>query len=369
MGRGDGTSSDRCDWRTGGVTLFTLLIAMAFQATEFQPVLRVRIGALDQPEPEAFGRIQDLAVGPDGRIYVLDQQAAEVRVFDPDGGFLFRFGRRGEGPAEFRTPVSIEVSAEEVFVQNASGRASRFTIQGEHIASVNLGRSTGWGIPLGQDRYAVHKPGTATVSTIKGTETLLLVGPEAADTLASIPSAALFITYPRGRMALKTPFCDMVHFARLPDGSVAMARGDSGTVSVGKLEPEGWSWSEVFRAAPAPAPLTNADYEEILRRVPERYRAEVGREDISTAPTRSSICGLEIDRRGGIWVRMPNQRERELWVLHDPDPFGPMGQLLVPAGVEIRAFGIDTAVGIWKDELGVEYVMVYDLDQGSPSSG
>jgi hypothetical protein len=58
------------------------------------------IGADRPAAPEyEFGRIAD--VDADGRIYVLDNQAAKVSVYETDGRFAFSFGRLGRGPSEF----------------------------------------------------------------------------------------------------------------------------------------------------------------------------------------------------------------------------------------------------------------------------
>lgn len=66
------------------------------------------IGADHQNVEEyEFGSIADVAVGRDGRMYVLDNQNARVSVFEPDGTYAFAFGRLGEGPGEF----SIEAFA------------------------------------------------------------------------------------------------------------------------------------------------------------------------------------------------------------------------------------------------------------------
>lgn len=61
----------------------------------------LRIGAMDGTGPDVFGEIRSMAVGPDGRIAVLDGQAQEVRIFGPDGAHLRTFGRKGGGPGEF----------------------------------------------------------------------------------------------------------------------------------------------------------------------------------------------------------------------------------------------------------------------------
>ena len=66
----------------------------------------LRIGSLDET-CDAFGQVYSLAVDGDGRIYVADWQANEVRVFTPEGDCLRSFGRSGEGPGEFGWLVGI----------------------------------------------------------------------------------------------------------------------------------------------------------------------------------------------------------------------------------------------------------------------
>lgn len=62
----------------------------------------LRIGVLEGESPKLFGDVRSVAADRNGTIYVADLQAAEIRVFDSQGGFLRRFGHRGEGPGEFR---------------------------------------------------------------------------------------------------------------------------------------------------------------------------------------------------------------------------------------------------------------------------
>ncbi len=47
-----------------------------------------------------FGDIRGIQAASDGTIYVLDNQAQEVRVFSPEGEYLRTIMRRGEGPGE-----------------------------------------------------------------------------------------------------------------------------------------------------------------------------------------------------------------------------------------------------------------------------
>lgn len=61
----------------------------------------VTIGQAEGADPYVFGRVADVYVADDGRVYVGDMQALDTRVFSPAGEFMTRFGRDGEGPGEF----------------------------------------------------------------------------------------------------------------------------------------------------------------------------------------------------------------------------------------------------------------------------
>jgi len=56
----------------------------------------------EDDEEILFGLITDVAVGPDGNIYLLDAQLNEIKVLSPEGELLRSIGREGEGPGEFR---------------------------------------------------------------------------------------------------------------------------------------------------------------------------------------------------------------------------------------------------------------------------
>jgi hypothetical protein len=68
----------------------------------WQLVEELRLGTVDGAGPESFGQVKGLVVLDDGRIVVLDAQAAELRVFDDDGTHRATFGRQGAGPGEFQ---------------------------------------------------------------------------------------------------------------------------------------------------------------------------------------------------------------------------------------------------------------------------
>ncbi|MCJ7485398.1 MAG: 6-bladed beta-propeller [Candidatus Aminicenantes bacterium] len=87
-----------------------------------------------------FAEISSVAVSDDGTIYVLDQKDMNVKVFDRDGKFLRTFGKAGEGPGEFSTPMSIHCAArDEILVVDMSRRLSFFKLSGEFVRTVSAG--------------------------------------------------------------------------------------------------------------------------------------------------------------------------------------------------------------------------------------
>ncbi len=64
-----------------------------------------RVGGQD--EDVIFGRITDLAMHPDGTLYVLDNQLCHVVVISATGEHLGELSRQGDGPGELRQPMGL----------------------------------------------------------------------------------------------------------------------------------------------------------------------------------------------------------------------------------------------------------------------
>lgn len=91
------------------------------------------IGQEDGDEPYTFGRISGVEMDAAGRIYVLDNQAAEVRVFDTAGRHVETFGQRGEGPGELQDPCCLAIGpGNRLWVRdNGNNRYVSFVLEGE----------------------------------------------------------------------------------------------------------------------------------------------------------------------------------------------------------------------------------------------
>ena len=99
----------------------------------------LQFGSVDGDDPNlTFGAIRVQAAG-DGTIYVLDQQAAEVRVFDSDGLYLRTIVRRGEGPGEIGGANGIFLSGDTLLWINDT---RQFTIIGVNTDGEEVRRFT-----------------------------------------------------------------------------------------------------------------------------------------------------------------------------------------------------------------------------------
>ncbi len=73
----------------------------------------LRFGSLEEDDPNfIFGEIRGIQAASDGTIYVVDNQALEVRVFSPEGDYLRTIVRRGEGPGEILRTNGIILSGD-----------------------------------------------------------------------------------------------------------------------------------------------------------------------------------------------------------------------------------------------------------------
>lgn len=93
-------------------TVGDTIIARAQQAPAWGDSARlveeVRIGELEGEDEYTFGRVVSMAVDSAGAMYVLDQQALTVRVYDATGRHVRDIGRSGSGPGELKQPHSLD---------------------------------------------------------------------------------------------------------------------------------------------------------------------------------------------------------------------------------------------------------------------
>jgi hypothetical protein len=109
-----------------------------------------RIGGDTDDENEFFGVISEIVHDDEGRLYLVDAQLSEVKVFDAEGAFVRAIGREGEGPGEFRNPSDVFLlpGGNVGVLQLFPGRIVELTPTGEPVRDFPLPETQGGGFML-----------------------------------------------------------------------------------------------------------------------------------------------------------------------------------------------------------------------------
>ena len=95
----------------------------------FEGSIDLEIGEMDGDDPYLFTRIASIAEDAQGRLFVADGQTSEIRVFESDGGFAFRFGGYGEGPGELSDICCLAFGPDGQLWVRESARYSVFALE------------------------------------------------------------------------------------------------------------------------------------------------------------------------------------------------------------------------------------------------
>jgi hypothetical protein len=84
------------------------------------------IGTEKGVEDLVFGNGISVAVDLDGSIYILDSKNYRLLKFDRNGKFLWKAGRKGEGPGEFRSGGQVKISPDGRIAVSDNGNIIHF---------------------------------------------------------------------------------------------------------------------------------------------------------------------------------------------------------------------------------------------------
>ncbi|MYI06926.1 MAG: hypothetical protein F4059_06340 [Gemmatimonadetes bacterium] len=326
------------------------------------------------PGPDLFGAIRQAILLSTGDIVVADGLAAEIRVFDEDGGHLLTIGGRGEGPGEFINLWTIaEWAGDSIAAVDAAGeRASVFTSAGTFARSFAIPRlpeasapnAVGW---LEGGTLLIHTRTRSPSRDTRDQSTHLLYAAdrhgEVLNTLGEFPGDRL------GGNGLGLAFGGRAVFAA---GGTLAWYGHSSRFELTGYDATG-SLRRVVRLDRAPRPVTDTDMSRAKAAVEEGLRGMTGpavermlaTEFASTHPVHGELLS---GAAGYLWVERYRDQFAEdpgpqVWDIFDAD--GRLtGRLEAPAGFRITDVGAGSVVGVSADSLGVETVRVYRLQRG-----
>ena len=343
------------------------------------------IGEVEGEDAYILGQVYAVSVGPDRRIYVVDAQAHEVRVFDLDGRHVRTLGREGEGPGELANPMALAWSPEaHLWVMDP--RNQRYTVfdtagalVGTHPRNVN-----GYGLDWNMGFDAEGRFNEQAFRMIPGerrSERVLLRSPVTqeglgvTDTLPLPPYEQEFyrVDFTGGSMSFGIPFQPQQVW-RL-DGRGGFWVGTSDAFTFTHVDAAG-DTTRIVEVAHTPEPVgeqemadARAELEAQIERMPDPAagRRQV---DFSRIPAvKPAWQNFLVSDEGELWVAQPVTPERAGTGPTVFDVFDREGRYLrtVEAPVPPRwqlSVGRGHIVGVTRDELGVARVVVARAGSG-----
>ena len=322
-----------------------------------------RIGCLDCRGPELFGEIADLALTPNGTVYVLTMPPPIVRGFDANGKVILATGRQGRGPGEyaapsFLSPLSdttfqvIDVITRRVMRLDAKGNETAFTAMPNFPIAAHRSPGSNFTIAAITD----FRSPTLTVQRWRDgaqtPETVLKFGPE----------------FPRRSETEPSTF---ISFAVNARGEFAVGDGNF-EYRIAVYDSTGRKLREITRDIPLPMrSQAEMQYEEDRRkRNADQLRAKRGAErgggpggQPPISPTKAHFQSLAFvyDDEGRLWV-LTRRGSLTSTVF---DVFSPAGQYLGEVKVPERLLQFDirgrVLAAVSADENDVQGISLYRM--------
>lgn len=76
-------------------------------------------GSTDSQFVTVGGPDNGLAVDNDGRVYIRDNELKTIHVYDKNGDYITRFGKKGRGPSEFQSMFTMREYQGNIFIRDA----------------------------------------------------------------------------------------------------------------------------------------------------------------------------------------------------------------------------------------------------------
>lgn len=340
----------------------------------------LRIGSIEGNDAEVFGRITALNVDPAGRIWLIEGQAREVRVFGADGALVRTFGRRGEGPGELQQPGGLLFGPSgDLWIPDIGNRRySRWDTAGTLIEEHRMdtgamhfrfsGALTTDGVLYDVDVRPVSGGGQ-TVSPLLaaagfgGGEVLrpVLHTAEGALPADTVPVPALtepVETFSGQGMFLAVPFSPTMRWLADPRGYMWSGTNDAYRIVRASFAGD---TTLIIERAYEPLPVTSADIEEWMQIGSVTRLLESGVDiDRSRIPSTKPIFNeLTVDDAGYLWVRLITDSPGTRYDVFDPDGRY-LGQVSTPDEVQTRpVIRGSLFYAVVTDELDVPYVVRY----------
>ncbi len=380
------------------VAFSAVILATALIACAPEPTLRgeidLTIGTTDGEPEYQFQSVSALTRDADGRIFVGDRLKENVRVYDPDGRYLFHLLRPGRGGGStYLRPSGLLFDRDGLLWVNDIGSYRVFDILENRANQVRE-------IPPPRERRELRSRRGTLLASVAGTTTsgnpmfagptglmlatdsasaderdnliwhrqLVTVGPDGdVRTRVTLPEPDTAEANWRGLVyrdpdsglresKVQPPFARQQIRAHAPDGRSAYVY--TGEYRVRLFTEDGDEWREIRRDIAGPL-VTEAEAERERERL-ERMRAGLGERLVDfpaiEVPERKPPVGdMWYDEDGRLWVRLAWAEADPFFRAHVYDPEGePLFTAEWPQGIDLSLGGVrgNVALGVqWMDRV------------------
>jgi len=348
-----------------------------------EPVLE--IGMMDGPEEYQFQNVMGAARFPDGRVAVADMWSGEVRFYDAAGRHQRSVGGRGEGPEEFRQILGLHRIADDEIAVMDQRRTAVIDDGGDFLRDVtpadfSIG-ITGWFADGRILAAAWPRPQPGESDRWIDSVTLHLLEPDGSEgaVVARRPAFELVASGPRPSQVLFSPRPAVT----TAEDRFYYAYPDEYRIEV--FSPEGRPKRQVRREHELRA--VTPDDREAYRRALLDLSGERGRpvspqlqeqrrrlaDEAVYASRVPAFSRIRTDLTGILWVEdfrrehaLPRQEfgppygEATRWSVFDPEGVW-LGEVVTPPRFHVHEIGEDYVLGVYRDDLDVEFVRMHEL--------
>lgn len=312
-----------------------------------------------------FGRIGDVAVDSEGRIYAADREAQHVKVIGPSGALETTIGGPGEGPGEFRLPRALALARGDSLYVFGLRTLSVFSPETRaFVRRVEIQMPPRHGF---YSMYVPEKSGSLLMAFHPWWGSTDPIGLYRVDP-QGVPADSPFVEMPPeqwvARMkggvpgpASRVPFGRRPAIALGPEGRIYQGYSDSLTINVYSMNGTRQKrWTLPFE----PVPVPDSTIEQRLASAGDIIRGLL--EDTGIPETKPAFEDFFTDAQGRVWIKRPTaEPDRAAWWVADPE-VKRVATARLPADVDLAAVRGGRAYGAAETEAGAPVVVRYRVN-------
>ncbi len=346
----------------------------------------VRIGAVDGPREQLLDGVVGAVRMSDGDIVLGEWTTGELRRYDPEGTLVWRAAGQGEGPGEHRMLAFAGLIPGDTVVtwDRRLNRVQLFDPDGGPVRAFRVEAPGSGALPTG----VIGVSGRHLVLTFNAG------GAEPEDGIVRWPAvriATLSLEDGGVRVVMDVPgrevradaneeFVQVMEypFGKGPRYSVSAGRlvvVDTERFAVRSVSLDDGAVTAILRRDEPVRAVTDEDVDAYVEwmtagSVAAGLHVPPGLREQPMAPTLPALTSIHLDAAGNLWVEPHSRRGSQVPPFQVYTPDGEwLGTVSVPPGLEQENLGLpvrfeigdDYILGVWRDELEVEYVRMYGL--------